>query len=98
MHKPEMSNRQSFVLNHFLEIMFCVSEFKMNDFFCLFFFSTPWQQRKSSECSDSGNRVKSSSVSLSDRKKVETGCWGAVDEAALSNPTGPHIAYGSSLQ
>lgn len=98
MHKPEMSNRQSVnsLKNQILEEVMFVLGFTMICYFT--FFLTPQQQRKSSECPGSVNRVKSSSVSLSDRRKSSLGSSGHSLRAAVSNPTGPHIVSGSSLR
>lgn len=45
-----------------------------------------------------GNRVKSSSMSFFQVEAKWRLGFRAADEAARSNPAGPHIAYGSSLQ
>lgn len=46
----------------------------------------------------SGNRVKSSSMSFFQVEAKWRLGFRAADEATRSNPAGPHIAYGSSLQ
>lgn len=45
-----------------------------------------------------GNRVKSSSMSFFQVEAKWRLGFRAADKAARSNPAGPHIAYGSSLQ